>query len=106
SYVAISFCSASCMANSVFRAGLFPAVSMSQKRLFRARKGAAHCGARLHPVLTLLTALEGQLQSELDQTRIARALHAPEIAAVREVAVWLKELCVVEGVKQFAAKLQ
>src|SRR5712664_2819041 len=95
------------MANSVVPAGLFPAVSMFQKRFFLTwqRRGPRRA-ASLALAAFFLVPLERQLQGELDQPGIARALHAPEIAAVGEVPLRLKELRVVEGVEKLSSKLQ
>src|SRR5882757_1287709 len=85
-----------------FRAGLFPAVSMDQIETSVRNTGTANRSSTTN----WLHALEGQLQRELHQARIPRALHAPEITSIGEVAVGLKELSMVERVKQFASKLQ
>src|SRR5260370_5687808 len=93
-------------AYSVLPAGLFPVVSMCQTFLACVAKARPMARRALSPVSFFSPALEGHLQSELNQAWIPSALHASEIASVREVAVWLEELRMVESIKQFPTELQ
>src|SRR4029077_2515065 len=104
--MAISFCSASCMITPMLSAGLFPVVSLYQKLFSCTLQRRSPLGAAPNTRVDFPPALEGQLERELYQARIPRALHASEITSVGEVTVGLEELRMVERVKQFSTELK
>src|SRR6516225_3248172 len=92
--------------NQLF-AGLFPAVSVLQKKTFsgRAETEPLRAAPAYVPIFCAV-ALEVKLQRKLHQAGITRPLHAAEVRSVRGVSIRLEELRMIERVEKLPAEVK
>src|ERR1700747_1509332 len=82
-------------------------LSVCYKKIFFQTRGSAAPASRASRLFLFFArrSLEVKLQRELHQTRMARPLNAAEVCSVCGISIRLKELRVIECIKEFGTKI-